>query len=88
MSGHVPNLICYGGEIVKLAVRKRKGETHAERAGRVAAMAITQRVKHYAIRWDRTWKIFPVSGPITMPIHDGLTEAQAAMWLLYRADTF
>lgn len=85
MGNYVPNLCYVDGNVRRLQLRKKIGETYAERYGRVAAWAIVYKAKHFAVRQDGKWMIFPVSGPPSMPILTDLTEAAAAMWLMHRS---
>lgn len=86
MGNYVPNLVynkAYG-RIDRAIVRKRRAETYAMRAGRVAAAAISVKATHYAIRIDRKWCIYHVSGPYSQPLLQGLSKAAAEMWLLHK----
>lgn len=86
MSGYIPNLVVVEGECVKLPIRKKPGETHAQRAGRVAAAALGRRCKagdHFAVRYDRTWHIYKIN--FHLPIRSGWSEAAAFAWLMHKA---
>lgn len=86
MNGYIPNLCYVDGEVIRLPVRKKVGETHAQRAGRVAAFALSQRCKasdHFAIRYDRTWHIYQIN--YHQPKRSGWSEAAAFAWLMHKA---
>lgn len=73
------------GLVVVPRLRKRVADSYAERAGRVAAEALTRyRARYFAIRRDGGWAILPVSGPPSMPILEGLSVDAAEMWLMHR----
>jgi hypothetical protein len=78
----IPNLVCLNGKVKRLDVKKRGGDTQALRAGRVAAAAIGKRCKFFAMRWDREWHCYAVSGPV--PTLTAPSREAAEMWLMHR----
>ena len=86
MGGFVPSM-CWSpeaGVIVKLPVRKRKGETYAQRCNRCRVYAVSRyRQQHVAVRYNRKWTIYDCAS--RTPVIEGISEDAAYMWLMHRA---
>lgn len=86
MGNYIPNLCVVDGLAIRLPVRKKVGETYAEKAGRVAAFCLGQRKAsndYFAIRYAGGWHIYQINYHV--PKLSGLSEAAAAMWLMHRS---
>ena len=87
MSSSIANMACVKGQIVRLHAKKKRGHmTEFERAGIVAAAALSRGLKsndHFAVRYDRRWALYQVNYP--HPVRKDLTEDAAAMLLMHKA---
>lgn len=84
MGGLIPSMAVVDGEIIRLGVRKRKGDTRFDRVEAVRRVALVRGCVYFAVRADGVWSIY-TAPMISAPVQAyGLSEDAAAMWLLHK----